>query len=165
VLAEEVMSPFSELNDSVALVLGENSVGVLLFPLDLVVGALHDISLVSLVDDPVGEVGLEGDELSLVRQTEVESSESDEVADLLGLWSRLNSVRVEVDGDELVELDVLVGDVGLEVEGWVNDLDLGNELILVFELEWFADVDNDTEAVYFVSAIFILCSFSLTLGK
>jgi hypothetical protein len=70
-----------------------------------------------------------------------------------------------VDGHELVELDVLVGNVGLEVKSWVDDLDLGDELVLVFKFEWLANVDNDTEAVYFISAVFILSSLCLKLVK
>ena len=110
-------------------------------------------------------MSLEGNELSLVRQAEVEPSESDQVTDLLGLWSGLNAVRVEVDGDELVELDLLVGDVGLEVESWVDDLDLGDKLLLVLKFEWFTNVNNDTESVNLISSVFILGSLGLTLDR
>lgn len=163
VLGEELGSPVSQFHDSVALVFSESSVAVLLVPLHLVVGALHDVALVALVDDPVGEAGFEGDELSLVGQAEVEPSESDEVAHILGLWCLLDGVGVEVDGNELVELDVLVGDVGLEVEGWVDDLDLGDELFLVLKFEWLTNVDNHTECVNFISAVFSFGSVGLRL--
>lgn len=162
-LAEELVRPVSELGESVSLEWVQSSVVVLVLENGLVVGGKVGISLVALVDEPVGELGLVGDELTSLTEDEVESSESDDVTDALGLWCLDNRVRVDVDGDELVEFDFLVLDVGLEVESRIYNLDLGHELLLIFELERLADIDDNTESVSLVSLVFGLCCVSLML--
>jgi hypothetical protein len=64
-----------------------------------------------------------------------------------------------------VELDVLVGDVGLEVEGRVDDLDLGDILILVLKFEGLADVNNNTKYVNLVSLVIVLSGVCLNVRR
>lgn len=77
-------------------------------------------------------------------ETHVESSQSDDVSDILDLWALIDEPGVDVDGDELVELDFLVLDVGLHVESWVNNLDFDYIFVLIFVSERFRNVDDDS---------------------
>ena len=95
----------------------------------------------------------------------MEPPHSEQVAHVLGLGGVLDRVTVEVHGDELVELNGLVLDVGLEVEGRVDHFDLGDELLLVLEPEWLADVDDDTVGVGLVSSVVVFGRFRLKLTR
>lgn len=81
----------------------------------------------------------------------VESSESDDVTDVLDFWAVLEVLGVDVDGHELVELDFSVLNVLLEVEGGVDDLELDDVLLLVLVLEWLRDVDDNSPRELLVS--------------
>lgn len=153
------VGPVSEVVESVDFVFSELSVFVLV-PVNLVVGWLDGFTLSTLVDHPVGEFGFITNEFTSVGEDEVESSESDDVTNIFGLWGIFRSLGVDVNGNELVELDVFVLDVRLEVEALVNDFDLGDILILVFKLERLTDVNNNTEGVWLISLLGLLSDLS-----
>jgi len=89
----------------------------------------------SVVYQPVGVLVLVSDKLAVIVKNEVESSESDDVTNILDFWAVLEMLRVDVDSHKLVELDLSVLNVLLKVEGGVDDFELDNVLFLVLVLK------------------------------
>lgn len=161
IVGEEIVRPISELLDSGLLPLCSLSVSVLV---DVEIAARHiGTLLLPLVNQPIREPSLHCDELALSGQTKLKSSQSEDFSNIFDFGGFLQIFGIDVDCDELMELDVFVGDVLFEVEHRIDYLDFGDVVFFLVVAERLGDVDNDPKAQHLGSFRFILGGVRLEL--
>ena len=99
----------------------------------------------TFINKPVTKLTHDSNELTFFGDSELESSDSDNVTDIVDFGSGVWSFRVDDNSSEFVEFESGIGWLkSFVVETWIYDLELSNKVGTVVDFGRLGDVNDDT---------------------